>query len=109
MKNLEFKKLLFIVILACFMVLVVYLVTEYFVRCKKDGKTNEQAIEIVTKYLPIHFKGKFLLKEQYFDTKEKEWLFTYRQVESTCEVDIIIDRCGAFHSGGMSEECEPLP
>lgn len=86
-----------------------YVVLEDFFRCDIEGKSEAVANNIANKYIPIHLKGDFVKKSQSFSHKQKEWSFTYSQIGSNCEVDILIDKCGEFDVTGLSNECISKP
>ncbi len=95
-------------ILSVIALLLVYFSYSY-IRCPKGGLSENSAIEIANKYMPIHFEGTFTIIHQSFNEDEKEWNLSFSQENRECNVDCLVDRCGVFNVVGISAGCKSLP
>lgn len=83
---------------------------ERAITCKEQGLKRAEALEIANWKLKIDFGdssifNKFKLKSedfQWFDS-DPVWGFEYQA--GTCEVVIIIDKCGTADIGGLTKDC----
>lgn len=98
-----------ITVLILLISIIAYSGVDHILRCSKEGKSEKQALEIANKLILLHYAGDFDLENIEFDYNEKEWSLSYRQTNSSCKIDIIIDRCGGFFNAGITEACVSIP
>lgn len=108
MKN-KSPKAIYLTVLSLLILLFMFISYNFIIRCPAGGYTEEKAVEIANKYIPIHFSGTFTLTHRSFNKDEKEWNFSYVQNDVDCTVDCLVDRCGVFDVVGVTKGCKSLP
>ena len=93
-------------IIVAFIILISVVVLSEFIRCTGDGLSKQEAREISDKFMALDFYGEFVMSEQTFGNRKKEWVFLYKQKDRDCEVYTIVDKCGTFHIAGIDKKCE---
>lgn len=96
----------FIFVASVLFVLSIYLIDRER-RCKTNGLSRDEALEVANWKLGIQFRNspllhQFKLTSDQFES-DKSWIFTYHA--EGCVTYIIIDKCGVADVGGLSKGC----